>query len=76
LFQWFRRVDFVQGDRTPACEAKTMCNRLITRGFLSLRRQVLDPGALEQIGELLAGIEHPGLHGALRDADDLAGLFD
>jgi hypothetical protein len=39
------------------------------------RRQAVDAGALEQIGELLAGIEHPGLHRALRNADDRAGLF-
>lgn len=41
-----------------------------------LRRHGLDTGALEQVGELLAGVEHPGLHRCLRNADDLAGLFD
>src|SRR5665213_3297199 len=37
--------------------------------------QGVEAGAPEQIGELLAGIEHPGLHRALGDPDDLAGFF-
>src|SRR5262249_37771762 len=35
----------------------------------------VDPGAFEQIGQLLAGIKHARLHGALRNADDLADFF-
>src|SRR3984893_17885606 len=36
----------------------------------TLRCQTVDAGALEQIGELLAGIEHPGLHRALGNPDN------
>ena len=39
-------------------------------------RQTVDAGALEQVGELFAGIEHSGFHRALRDADDRADLLD
>ncbi len=42
---------------------------------LTSRRQTVHTGSPEQIGELLAGIEHPGLHRALGDADDRADLF-
>ena len=42
---------------------------------LSSRGQGVDAGYPEQIGELLAGIKHPGFHRALRDTDDLADLF-
>jgi len=42
---------------------------------ITSRRQAVDAGAPEQFGELLAGIEHPGLHRALGDADDRADLF-
>src|SRR5664279_1200387 len=41
----------------------------------ALRSQAVDAGDPEQLGELLAGIEHPGLHRALRDPDDRADLF-
>src|ERR1700749_328129 len=41
-----------------------------------LRGQTLRAGHLEQIGELLAGIEHPGFHRALRKTDDAARFLD
>src|ERR1700678_3710176 len=42
---------------------------------ITSRSQALDAGDLEQVGELLAGVEHPGLHRALGNPDDLAGFF-
>jgi hypothetical protein len=35
-----------------------------------------DAGIREKIDKLFAGIEHPGLHRALRDPDHLCDLFD
>src|SRR3981081_985419 len=43
--------------------------------LISSRSQAIDAGSLEQVGELLAGIEHPCLHRALGNPDDRAGLF-
>src|SRR6202167_982149 len=42
---------------------------------MTSRSQAVEAGDLEQVGELLAGIEHPGLHRALGNPDDLAGFF-
>ncbi len=47
-------------------------------GFMWLIRsgcQAIDASTPEQVRELLAGVEHPRLHRALRDPDDRAGLF-
>src|ERR1700743_610957 len=68
-------VSFVSWLRTfPArCCARVERKPLIQLSLL--RRQGVDAGALQEVGELLAGIEHPRLHGALGDADDRAGLF-
>ena len=40
-----------------------------------LSSDAVDAGALKQLRQLFAGVEHPGLHRALGDADDGAGLF-
>ncbi len=58
----------------PIFAAHNTSNQLNWLRFTS-SRQTVDTGSLEQIGELLAGIEHPGLHRALGDADDRADLF-
>src|ERR1700733_15825027 len=42
---------------------------------MTSRSQAVKAGHLEQVGELLAGIEHPGLHRALGNPDDLAGFL-
>src|SRR5215472_6350526 len=50
--------------------------QVIEFAMFSSGRETVDASALEQIGKLLAGIEHPRFHRALGNADDLADFLD
>ena len=63
-------------DVVPCFIGFVRVRRSIRLSWSSSGRQTVDAGAPEQVRELLACIEHSGLHRALRDADDRADLFN